>query len=60
MVSLKRMGTAIGFALLATTSQSYCAEGTVAADQAKYAAIQSILAESNSGSVWNEEWVCSL
>jgi type II secretory pathway component GspD/PulD (secretin) len=57
MVSLKRIGTAIGFALLATTSSSYSADPTVAADQAKYTTIQSILAESNDLSVWNEEWV---
>jgi type II secretory pathway component GspD/PulD (secretin) len=56
MVSLKRMGTAIGFALLATTSQSYGADHTIAADQAKYASIKSMLAESNNVNVSNEEW----
>jgi len=57
MTSIKRMGTAIGFALLATTMQSYGANHTVAGDQAKYTAIQSILAETNDLSVSTDEWV---
>ena len=56
MVFLKRMGTAIAFALLVTTSQSYGADHTNAANQAKYAALQGILAESGNLGVWNEEW----